>query len=257
MLIITPAGTAQGDPTEANWVGERFRRDDELLVGSVKGNLGYAMTLSVIRQFFFASFLTTVLYTKSHLEITAFLASLCKVCFILQSGVIPANVNFNTPNPAIQWNTYGLRVPLESTSLGCRGASGRSLIALTSSGIGGANGSCIVEGPPTGLGPVGHFWDTTIPNPPTLVVIGGLSPRSTAVIVGSISVHIKDRGELNRVARSWGRRSRSMPWKSFAVSIAGNLGRFCEPVLCSKTPPPLVFVFSGQGPQHSKSLFHV
>ncbi|KAJ7629670.1 thiolase-like protein [Mycena polygramma] len=33
-------GTSRGDPTEANWVGGAFSRDDELLVGSVKGNIG-------------------------------------------------------------------------------------------------------------------------------------------------------------------------------------------------------------------------
>jgi len=33
-------GTAQGDPTEANWVGRIFQREDQLLVGSVKGNIG-------------------------------------------------------------------------------------------------------------------------------------------------------------------------------------------------------------------------
>jgi acyl transferase domain-containing protein len=35
------SGTAAGDPTEANWVGEAFgQRHSELLVGSVKGNIG-------------------------------------------------------------------------------------------------------------------------------------------------------------------------------------------------------------------------
>lgn len=34
-------GTATGDPTEANWVGECFKRDKEILVGSVKGNIGF------------------------------------------------------------------------------------------------------------------------------------------------------------------------------------------------------------------------
>lgn len=34
-------GTKAGDPTEANWVGERFARSSELLIGSVKGNIGY------------------------------------------------------------------------------------------------------------------------------------------------------------------------------------------------------------------------
>lgn len=34
------AGTAQGDPTEANWVGAAFQREGDLTVGSVKGNIG-------------------------------------------------------------------------------------------------------------------------------------------------------------------------------------------------------------------------
>ncbi|KAH8835100.1 polyketide synthase [Flagelloscypha sp. PMI_526] len=46
-------GTAAGDPTEANWVGNEFKRQGDLYVGSVKGNTG-------------------------HQEITAFLASLSK-----------------------------------------------------------------------------------------------------------------------------------------------------------------------------------
>ena len=40
-LELHATGTASGDPTEANWVGEKFKRDDELLIGSVKGNVGY------------------------------------------------------------------------------------------------------------------------------------------------------------------------------------------------------------------------
>ncbi|KAJ7339016.1 thiolase-like protein [Mycena albidolilacea] len=33
-------GTSVGDPVEANWVGNHFKRDEELLIGSVKGNIG-------------------------------------------------------------------------------------------------------------------------------------------------------------------------------------------------------------------------
>ncbi|KIJ34489.1 hypothetical protein M422DRAFT_182118, partial [Sphaerobolus stellatus SS14] len=40
-LKLHATGTAAGDPTEANWVGEQFKRDGEILVGSVKGNIGY------------------------------------------------------------------------------------------------------------------------------------------------------------------------------------------------------------------------
>lgn len=39
-LELHATGTASGDPTEANWVGQQFKRDGELLLGSVKGNIG-------------------------------------------------------------------------------------------------------------------------------------------------------------------------------------------------------------------------
>ena len=39
-LTFFSSGTAAGDPAEANWVGDAFHREDELLIGSVKGNIG-------------------------------------------------------------------------------------------------------------------------------------------------------------------------------------------------------------------------
>jgi len=45
LFIFATPGTASGDPTEANWVGESFLKSDnrELLIGSLKGNLGYVV----------------------------------------------------------------------------------------------------------------------------------------------------------------------------------------------------------------------
>jgi hypothetical protein len=44
-LELHATGTARGDPTEANWVGEAFKRDGDILVGSVKSNIGYGLSL--------------------------------------------------------------------------------------------------------------------------------------------------------------------------------------------------------------------
>jgi acyl transferase domain-containing protein len=44
-LELHATGTARGDPTEANWVGRAFQREGDLLIGSVKGNIGYVFTL--------------------------------------------------------------------------------------------------------------------------------------------------------------------------------------------------------------------
>ncbi|KAG2097390.1 hypothetical protein BD769DRAFT_246669 [Suillus cothurnatus] len=217
-------GTAIGDPTEANWVGESFLKNDnrELYIGSVKGNIG-------------------------HLEIAAFLASLCKVCSMFQSGIIPPNVNLLNPNPAIRWEDLHLRVALSPTPLPCQSTTGRSLISLASSGIGGANGHCVVEGPPT-TNPVAPFWRSDAIGSSCLLVAGGLSPRSTAAIGESIQAID---GEIAAsLAATFGRRSRSMPWRSYAITSSNSPPRFTEPVLGPRILPPLVFVFSGQGPQH-------
>lgn len=49
-IELHATGTAQGDPTEANWVGEHFQRDGALQIGSVKGNIGY-VNLCYFRTF--------------------------------------------------------------------------------------------------------------------------------------------------------------------------------------------------------------
>ncbi|KAI0364111.1 ketoacyl-synt-domain-containing protein [Pilatotrama ljubarskyi] len=225
-LELHATGTATGDPTEANWVGEEFSRDDELVIGSVKGNIG-------------------------HLEITAFLASLCKVCSIFETGVVPPNANFKTPNPAIKWKQFKMRVPVEPERLVVHSPSGRALVAMTSSGIGGSNAHCVVEGPPLIPPKASSFW-SVMSGTPLLLIAGGLSPRSAAAVCDSIS----ERWPLwtgnihEAAAREFGRRARSMTWRSFAIKNDGVLGKFGDPILAPKTRPSIVFVFSGQGPQY-------
>ncbi|KAF7355656.1 Polyketide synthase [Mycena sanguinolenta] len=210
-------GTAAGDPTEANWVGSAFAGSRELLLGSVKGNVG-------------------------HLEITAFLASLCKVCSIFKTGLIPPTVNLTTPNPAIHWKKYHMRVPSEISTLSKH--SGRSLIAMTSSGIGGSNGHAILESPPA---------CTRAPPPqqarPVLLVAGGLSPQSASAIAATLAA--SDPADLTLLSTIYGRRSRQLTWRTFATWVPGQeVIKFPTPVLSPKVKAPIVFVFSGQGPQH-------
>ncbi|CCM00168.1 uncharacterized protein FIBRA_02196 [Fibroporia radiculosa] len=216
-------GTAQGDPTEANWVGAQFKRDDETLVGSVKGNVG-------------------------HLEITAFLASLCKVCSIFRTSVVPPNVNFLRPNPAINWEEHKLRVPKDPELLVSRNPSGRLLVAMASSGIGGANGHCVVEGPPSTRRIPSSLWRSSALGQ-SLIIAAGLSPRSVTAMEDDLEELIT-KEDANIVSRIYGRRSRSLTWRSFAIAQGSKLSRFSEPMFVPKSAPPVVYVFSGQGPQH-------
>ncbi|KAF8213913.1 hypothetical protein K438DRAFT_1902128 [Mycena galopus ATCC 62051] len=210
-------GTAAGDPTEANWVGSAFTGSRELLLGSVKGNVG-------------------------HLEITAFLASLSKVCSIFKTGLIPPTVNLATPNPAIHWKEYNMRAPTEVTKLSNH--SGRSLISMTSSGIGGSNGHVILEGPPLRTYPCAPSEAR-----PMLLVAGGLSSQTASAIAATIAV--SDPNDLAALSTIHGRRSRQLTWRTFATWVPGQEKiEFPAPVLSPKVKAPIVFVFSGQGPQH-------
>ncbi|TFK24574.1 hypothetical protein FA15DRAFT_756455 [Coprinopsis marcescibilis] len=218
-------GTAKGDPTEANWVGFHFQREDELLIGSVKGNIG-------------------------HTEITAFLASLSKVVSIFQRRIIPPTINVTSLNPAIQWERYRLRVPTQVEPLPCR-AKGKSLISIAGSGIGGSNGHVVLESPPcpTRLSP----YCLTSPHLPALFVCGGLSNRTAS----EIGTHTQSLLADDRVSRAGlstvlGRRAKQMTWRSFAIVWPDDKAPVAFPVprYVSRDVPPLVFVFSGQGPQH-------
>lgn len=82
-----------GDPIELHAAGAVYgenREDDHaMLVGSVKANVG-------------------------HLERAAGVASVIKVALSMKNGVIPRQVNFDEPNPHIDWDRLPLRVPTEN-----------------------------------------------------------------------------------------------------------------------------------------------
>ncbi|KIJ37142.1 hypothetical protein M422DRAFT_260296 [Sphaerobolus stellatus SS14] len=192
-------GTAAGDPTEANWVGEKFNQDGEILVGSVKGNIDL-------------------------LEITSSLASLCKVCMTFQTGVIPLNVNLKTPNPAIRWDQYRLRPVTEPTPITSRSSDGRPLVSITRSGIGGFNGHALIQGPPRRSRPEAI---STASQHPVLFVAGGLSPRSSAAVVEDVVAMVEKQTEKEKLAHMAtisGRRSKGMTWRSYGVWIPEQAG---------------------------------
>lgn len=170
--------------------------------------------------------------------------------------MIPPNVNFHVPNPAIRWKEYGLRVPVRPIRLPCHSSSGRSLISLSSSGIGGANGHCVVESPPFRQ-VVEPFWSVKSFEVPHLFIAGALSPRSTMSLAEGLK-HTISHLDPQSISLILGRRSRSMPWRSYSLLTKGNLKKFSEPYLTNGNhDTPLVFVFSGQGPQHLHSKFDI
>ncbi|KAJ7672416.1 hypothetical protein DFH06DRAFT_1363281 [Mycena polygramma] len=214
-------GTAVGDPIETNGAGALFfRKDTETIAGSVKANIG-------------------------HLEVAAFLASLVKACLILEHGIIPPAVLASPLSPSIDWEKYQLAVPPEATALGCNSPTGRPLISLSGSGIGGATGHVLLEAPPT---PEKRSASTS--TAPALFLIGGLSPKAVEEISRTASRLVTDDPtSIYPLAVTLSRRARQMPWRTYFTSPSAR-AETPAAVLIPNSAPSFAFVFSGQGPQH-------
>jgi len=118
-------GTRLGDPIELRAIQAVFegrRPGNTLLVGSVKTNVG-------------------------HLEAAAGIAGMLKAIAALEHEAIPASLNLETPNPAIDWAQGTLRVP---TTLTPWPRDGQPRVAGVSSfGYSGTNAHVIIgEAPP-------------------------------------------------------------------------------------------------------------
>ncbi|XP_053201164.1 LOW QUALITY PROTEIN: fatty acid synthase-like [Panonychus citri] len=110
-------GTAAGDPIECKALMETMRPDSDkpLLVGCLKSNIGHSEGSSVLN-------------------------AISKVVKIFQTGVIPANLHFNEPNPNIDGLIKGVIIPiLENTRFD------GDHILVNAFGFGGVNTTFILQ----------------------------------------------------------------------------------------------------------------
>ena len=162
--------------------------------------------------------------------------------------MIPPNANFHVPNPKIAWNKYRLRVVTDSVPLGTLSDTGRSLISLASLGVGGSNGHAVLEQPPKLA-----YSDIKIkPNQPVAFIVGGLSPRATSEIATALANLLENNPPLEVLSQAviHARRARQMPFRTHFLYTPGTAIAVPAPAHIPKARPPVVFIFSGQGPQH-------
>ena len=116
-------GTSLGDPIEIRALGAVFgaAREQPLLVGSVKTNLG-------------------------HLEQAAGIAGFIKTVLALQHGQIPPHLHFNTPNPYIEWDEVAIEVPtaLQPWPAAATADAAQLVAGVSAFGISGTNAHLIV-----------------------------------------------------------------------------------------------------------------
>ncbi len=118
-------GTYLGDPLEVSALTQAFRETSQRTgyckIGSVKTNIG-------------------------HLDTAAGVVGLIKVCLSLQKGLIAPSLNFERPNPTIDFETGPFRVAAEATPFASGSSPARA--AVNSLGVGGTNAHVVVEQAP-------------------------------------------------------------------------------------------------------------
>lgn len=115
-------GTVLGDPIEVNSLIEAYCQKREashsLKIGSVKSNIG-------------------------HLEAASGMASIIKVLLSMKNDMIPANINFNEPNPHIAWEKSNVEVVAKNMEWKIEAGKPR-LAGIDSFGFGGSNAHVIL-----------------------------------------------------------------------------------------------------------------
>lgn len=163
--------------------------------------------------------------------------------------MIPPNVNLSNLNPQIDWSR--MIIPRQPMSLGCRSSSGRSVLSLSSSGIGGATGHVVIEAPPNS-----SQFEVPQSFKPLFCMIGGLSSvhaeRISTRLIDKLASSKKDITEIRECIVSLSRAARQSEWRTyilFSTSLDIH-GTIPSPLQAPSTPRSLAFIFSGQGPQH-------
>ncbi|KAN0014700.1 hypothetical protein ACTFIU_001018 [Dictyostelium citrinum] len=235
-------GTQVGDPIEVEAVADVFKdckKDEPLLIGSVKSNIG-------------------------HLEPASGVASLAKVCLMFKHRQFVKNIHFNKPNPNIKFKEWNVKVCTETTPFPNRQVS----MAINSFGITGSNACVLLS---EYIKPSQSSNETTMKSnekSKLLIPISTNSKKSLdqfksklleEIDTYSESLSFKEFAMYQIYSKTTKLSQRSVlignEWNDLKIDIneiistkhnkSGNI------IKSNDINPPLVFSFCGQGPQYS------
>lgn len=234
-------GTPVGDPIEAHSLSAALcdgrSPDDALFVGSVKTNIG-------------------------HLEPAAGISGVIKVSLMIKHRLIPGNLHFDEPNPAIDFDRLRLRVPRTLQPW----PSHRPVVAgVDSFGFGGTNAHALLTAPPER--DQESAAADAVPGRPELVCISAHTETALAAYAVACRGYAQDGRwgdySLRDIARTAGTRRTHHAHRLGIVAatkqeLAKRLDTSCsgearEGVIPGRAVQEgdsrIAFVYSGQGPQ--------
>jgi acyl transferase domain-containing protein/acyl carrier protein len=224
-------GTMVGDPIEIAALTEAYRRYTQrtgyCAVASVKANVG-------------------------HLGAAAGICGFIKAARCVAEGMLPASLNFDEPNPAIDFGSSPFYV---NTTLGkWRDVELPRRAAVSAFGVGGTNAHIIIESPPPPR-PVAPSR-----RPYQLLTISARTPSALQITAAELGEHLAGMtGELADAAYTLSRGRVHHQARQFVVArdlaeAAGKLtaaaGGAASPPLPSGAERSVAFLFPGQGAQY-------
>nr|AAR92214.1 polyketide synthase [[Gibberella] fujikuroi var. moniliformis] len=249
-------GTKAGDWRELKAISESLCTvrdiDNPMVVGSIKPNIG-------------------------HLEGAAGVAGLIKGVLALEHAKIPPNINFEKPNPDIDFKEWKVKVPTELLDWP---VSGLRRVSVNCFGFGGTNAHVIMDEAPLYLSARGlrgnhnsfeaitssrRASDTKAVFEPQLFVFSSHNKLGVRRIMESHIPYLESQGEedtaiLHNYAYTLGCRRSNLEWKHAVVAksreeLIAKLQNIDESLFkrTSKNKKPnICFVFCGQGAQFAQ-----
>ncbi|KJS58810.1 type I polyketide synthase, partial [Streptomyces rubellomurinus] len=232
-------GTKVGDPVEANALGAVLgtARDAErpLLVGSVKTNIG-------------------------HLEPASGVLGLIKVALSMKHGVLPASLNYESPNPDIPLEQWKLRVNAEARPW----PEGPRLAGVSSFGVGGTNCHLVVAAPEPRPAAAPEAPEAPAQEAPAPVVVSGASPTAVRAQAARLRQWLEARPELRPADVGYSTVTTRSALKHRGVVVAADRAELLDGLTALSAGEPsatvvagstaetgrgVVWVFPGQGSQ--------
>ncbi|OMI36738.1 type I polyketide synthase [Streptomyces sparsogenes] len=161
-------GTPLGDPIEVTALNTVFTEDTEgvgrCAIGSVKTNIG-------------------------HLDVAAGMAGLIKTSLMLRHAELVPSLNFESPNPDIDFDAGPFHVATELSDWPATDGAPRRA-GVSAFGIGGTNAHVVLEAPPARPAP-------SEPRPAELLVLSARSPQALQRAMADLARHLRKHPELS------------------------------------------------------------
>ena len=227
-------GTTLGDPIEIAALTQAFRsgtdKESYCAIGSVKTNVG-------------------------HLDAAAGITGLIKTVLALDRQLLPPSLNFDAPNPEINFENSPFYVNTKLTEWKSNGKPRRA--AVSSFGFGGTNAHVILEEAP--IGEMGRWGDEEMGRKYNLLVISAKTSSALETATTNLVNHLKQHPEINLADTAYtlqvGRRVFNHRRMVIVEDIDDAIKALESPqrivTQCQEAKErPVVFMFTGQGSQY-------